>query len=224
MVGAERLAALVGSTAVPGSTALPGSAAVPAAGSRSNAMIHKEWYSRGYLPHFDHPGLIQMITYRLADALPTSVLLGLQRQSKNDAEKRKRIEAYLDAGHGSCSLQRPQVARIVEDAFLHFDGQRYKLLEWVVMPNHVHILVEIDPEHQLSAVVHSWKSFSAKEAIKIVGKCPHFWQPDYFDRFIRDDAHFASAVSYIQQNPVKAKLVSRAEDWPYGSAARRKRA
>lgn len=102
-------------------------------------MIHKEWYSRGYLPHFDHPGLIQMITYRLADALPASVLARLEKEEKDARERRKRIEAYLDAGHGSCSLKHPKVARLVEDAFLHFDAQRYKLLEWVVMPNHVHV-------------------------------------------------------------------------------------
>lgn len=90
------------------------------------------------------------------------------------------------------------------------------------MPNHVHVLVEIDPEYQLSAIVHSWKSFTAKGAIKLLGQSAHFWQPDYFDRFIRDDTHYANAVSYIQQSPVKAKLVGRAEDWPYGSAARRK--
>lgn len=141
MVGRERFASLTGS------------AAVPAAVSAFDAMIHKEWYSRGYLPHFDHPGLIQMITYRLADALPAAVLLRLKAEAKDDSEKRRRLEAYLDAGHGSCSLRDPKIARIVEDAFLHFDGQWYKLLEWVVMPNHVHVLVEIDPQHRLSTVV-----------------------------------------------------------------------
>ena len=184
-------------------------------------MIHKEWHSRGYLPHFDRVGLIQMITYRLADALPASVLARLEHETKDDRERRKRIEEYLDAGHGSCSLRLSKVACIVEDAFLHFDGRRYKLLEWVVMPNHVHVLVETDPENQLSAIVHTWKSFTAKEANKILGSSAHFWQPDYFDRFIRNDAHFANAVRYIHQNPVKAKLVERPEDWPFGSAARR---
>jgi putative transposase len=186
-------------------------------------MIQKEWYSRGYLPHFDHAGVIQMITYRLADALPERVLKRLELEAKNDVERRKQIEAYLDAGHGSCSLRDPRVASLVEDAFLHFDNQRYKLLEWVVMPNHIHVLVEIDPQYQLAGIVHSWKSFTAKEAIKILGMSGHYWQPDYFDRFIRDERHFANAVRYIHENPVKAKLVTRSEDWPYGSAARRKR-
>lgn len=85
-----------------------------------------------------------------------------------------------------------------------------------------HVLVEIDPQYQLAGIVHSWKSFTAKEAIKILGMSGHYWQPDYFDRFIRDERHFANAVRYIHENPVKAKLVTRSEDWPYGSAARRK--
>jgi len=185
-------------------------------------MIHKEWYSRGYLPHFDHQNLIQMITYRLADSLPESVLKKLEITATHDTERRKQIDACLDAGHGSCSLKDSRVASFVEDALLHFDGKRYKLLEWVVMPNHVHVLVEINAEYQLSQIVHSWKSFTAKEANRILGTSGRYWQPDYFDRFIRDDAHYVNAVAYIHQNPVKAKLVTKPEDWPYGSAASRK--
>ena len=90
------------------------------------------------------------------------------------------------------------------------------------MPNHVHVLVEINAEYQLSQIVHSWKSFTAKEANRILGTSGRYWQPDYFDRFIRDDAHYVNAVAYIHQNPVKAKLVTKPEDWPYGSAASRK--
>jgi len=83
-------------------------------------MIHKEWYSRGYLPHFDHQNLIQMITYRLADAIPEYVLKRLEITAKDDTERRKQIEAYLDAGHGSCSLKDSRVASLVEDALFHF--------------------------------------------------------------------------------------------------------
>jgi REP element-mobilizing transposase RayT len=90
------------------------------------------------------------------------------------------------------------------------------------MPNHVHVLVEIDAEHQLSQIVHSWKSFTAKEANRMLRASGRYWQPDYFDRFIRNEVHYANAVEYIHQNPVKAKLVTRPADWPYGSAARRK--
>jgi len=100
---------------------------------------HKGWYSRGYLPHIDRPGLIQGITFRLADSLPPGFLKSLKIDLAfapgPDSETRERIEACLDAGHGSCSLRDARVARVVEEAFLHFDGERYRLLAWVVMPN-----------------------------------------------------------------------------------------
>jgi len=182
---------------------------------------HKEWYSRGYLPHFDHPDLIQMITFRLADALPSHLLdqwektLGRER----DARKRKQIEAYLDAGHGSCVLRDPRIGPMVEDTLLHFDAERYRLMEWVIMPNHVHLLAEFFAGSLLSEVVQSWKSFSAHEANRILQRSGQFWQEEYFDRFIRDGVHFENARRYIRENPVQASLVKHPEDWPYGSAS-----
>ncbi|MEW6212531.1 MAG: DUF1156 domain-containing protein, partial [Acidobacteriota bacterium] len=147
------------------------------------------WHSRGYLPHFDQANLLQMITFRLDDALPASrraeweAMLNIE----DEEDRRRKLEEYLDAGYGSCALRDDRVARIVEDALLHFDGQRYRLIEWVVMPNHVHALIETFEGHSLSDVAHSWKSFTSKEANKILGKQGRFWEPDYFDRFIRDE-------------------------------------
>ncbi len=131
----------------------PGSAGVPPAPVRSG------WRSRGYLPHFDQPGLVQMVTFRLADALPVAVLAALDRDSNRpkDAERRQRLEAYLDAGNGGCYLRDTRIARLVETALLHFDGIRYHLLAWVVMPNHVHALIETLPGHELSDVSQAWK-------------------------------------------------------------------
>ena len=77
---------------------------------------HKYWHSRGYLPHCDTPGLLQAVTFRLADSLPAEALLPLQQASINDVEKRKRIEALLDAGYGACWLKQPEIAGIVENA------------------------------------------------------------------------------------------------------------
>jgi REP element-mobilizing transposase RayT len=183
---------------------------------------HKEWYSRGYLPHFDHPHLVQIITFRLADSLPLHVLTSWQQAypDEDDAAKRRRLERYLDAGHGSCSLEVPQIGRLVEDALLHFDGVRYRLLAWVVMPNHVHVLVEAMDGHRLPDIVHAWKSFTAKEANKILGRSGEFWQPEYYDRYIRDADHFDNALHYIHANPVRAGLVAQPEDWAFSSAGR----
>ena len=180
------------------------------------------WHSRGYLPHFDQAGVIQMITFRLADALPAARLDALERDPdvRADAERRRRLEAYLDAGHGACHLRNPRIAQLVESALWHFDGSRYRLQAWVVMPNHVHVLIEPIADHPISIVVQTWKSFTAREANVFLGRKGRFWQPDYFDRTIRDERHIEAAIRYIHDNPVKAGLATEPGAWPHSSAAR----
>jgi len=162
--------------------------------------------------------LLQAITFRLADSLPAEVLLNLQQEVTNDAEKRKRIEALLDAGHGACWLKQPEIADIVENALLHGDGQSYRLLAWCVMPNHVHVLIETSEGSPLSGMVHSWKSFTAKAMNLHLSRSGTVWMKDYFDRYIRDDHHLAAAIAYIHANPVKAELVQNEVEWLHSSA------
>lgn len=178
---------------------------------------HKLWYSRGYLPHCDVPGLLQAITFRLADSLPGEALVRLQ-QEENNLVRRKKIDAWLDAGHGACWLAQPAIAEIVEDVLLHGDGKRYRLIAWCVMPNHVHVLIETMPEHTLPKLVQSWKSFSAKRINNHLGRTGRVWMPDYFGRYIRDDHHFAAVIAYIHNNPVRAGLVKEASEWRHSSA------
>ncbi len=191
---------------------------------------HKAWHSRGYLPHLDQPDIIQSITFRLADSVPADVIaawkseLALKgKEATSDprcAELRERIERYAGQGHGACWLRDERIAGQVEDALLHFDGVRYRLLSWVIMPNHVHALIETTPGFPLEAVVHSWKSFTAKQVNKILGRSGQVWEEDYFDRYIRDENHLSTVVDYIEQNPVKAGLVDTASDWRWSSASR----
>ncbi|HOV21018.1 hypothetical protein [Ottowia sp.] len=115
-----------------------------------NATTVTGWHSRGYLPHLDHASLIQSITFRLADALPAQVIERLRLGEADDAHFRQGLEDQLDAGHGECLLREPALAQTVENALLHFDGQRYRLLAWVVMPNHVHALIETQSGHALA--------------------------------------------------------------------------
>ena len=179
----------------------------------------KGWHSRGYLPHLDQPGLLQFITFRLSDSLPPAVLHRLVAETADDeAERYRRIEAYLDAGHGACWLRRPEIATQVQDALLHFDGVRYRLLAWVVMPNHTHALIETKRSFPLPGVVQSWKGFTARRANSLLGRSGAFWQRDYYGRYIRDDAHWAAVTRYIAHNPVKAGLAKNPADWPFGSA------
>lgn len=189
---------------------------------------HKAWHSRGYLPHLDEPGQIQSLTLRLADSVPAEVVTTWKKElslvggeaayDPRCAKLRTKIERYADQGHGACWLRDERVAELVENALLYFDGERYRLLVWSIMPNHVHVLIETLPGFPLGDIAHSWKSFTSKEANKLLGRSGEFWMPDYFDRFIRDERHLAAVKAYIEQNPVKAGLVASAEAWRWGSA------
>jgi REP element-mobilizing transposase RayT len=100
----------------------------------------------------------------------------------------------LDRGWGACWLKDDVVARLVEDAFLKFDGIRYRLHAWTIMPNHVHALFTMLPGATLGEIVGSWKRFTAREANKHLGRTGAFWQTEYWDRFIRSEAHLVISI------------------------------
>jgi REP element-mobilizing transposase RayT len=128
------------------------------------------------------------------------------------------IDASFDQGYGRRDLVIPEVASIVENALLQFDGERCSLIAWCVMPNHVHTLIETHIGHPLSRIVCAWKSFTAKQVNRYLERSGVFWAPEYFDRYMRDDAHLAATRLYIEQNPVKAALCQEASDWRFSSA------
>ena len=179
------------------------------------------WHSRGYLPHFDQPGILQSVTFRLADSLPHDVLQRLlRRTSADEAERRRHIESQLDAGIGSCVLREPRCALAMEDALLLRDGHDYRLAAWAVMPNHVHVLIAVGVR-PLATIVKEWKGASARAVNQILGRSGTLWQREYWDRFIRDERHFQRTIAYIEENPVSARLVSQATAWRWSSAWRR---
>ena len=135
-----------------------------------------------------------------------------------EIELRKRIARYEDAGHGSCWLRQPLIRRLVEEALLKFDSQRYRLLAWCVMPNHVHVMVETQLGFPVPDLLHSWKSYTANEANKLLDRKGEFWQREYLDRYIRNAGHFSDAIRYIDGNAAKAGLVKYPADWPFTSA------
>ena len=231
---------------------------------RSEFENSEAWHNRGFLPHYDVAHKYQMITYRLVDSLPQEVLAesaelhSASSEDKDAMRKRKIIEKYLDKGYGSCLLKEAHNAQIVVDAWKFFDGERYDLIAYVVMPNHVHVLIKTYENYALGHVVQSWKTYTAKEIKKFYkekggenAECNSalparalpaksnaeynsalpatelpgllrageaFWQREYWDRFIRDEKHFTSAIQYILENPVKAGLVSDVKDWPWSYA------
>jgi REP element-mobilizing transposase RayT len=112
-----------------------------------------------------------------------------------------RIHEWLDSGYGSCILARPQIYRMVEGALKFFDQIRYVLGEYVLMPNHVHALVQPLGDHELNQILHSWKTYSAKEINKIIRSKGSVWHRESFDRIVRSPAQLARIEDYIRDNP-----------------------
>ncbi|MDB6017724.1 MAG: Protein of unknown function Protein of unknown function [Pedosphaera sp.] len=192
-------------------------------------------HTRGYLPHVKREGASYFVTFRLADSLPQNVLLGFKRQQAEklralapgaqtareqiDREFRRQIERYLDRGVGACQLKRPEVARMVVEALRHFHEKQYLLDEWVVMPNHVHLLLWPLPNFTLSDILLSHKRHTARQANLILGRTGNaFWQHESYDHWIRDDQEKSRIRRYIRSNPVAAGLCSVPEEWRWSSA------
>lgn len=193
--------------------------------------MHKCIHNRGYLPHWDFENSVQAITFRLADSLPLDVLKRWKRElndqlespdsgesNKAQAELRRLIAEYEDAGHGECLLGDPECASIVQKQLIASHETTCKLIEWCVMPNHVHVLVKLIRETPLHEIVKRWKAVSAIEMNRMLGRGGSLWMVDYHDRFIRDMDHFHNARAYIRRNPVKAGLCEKPEGWPWSSA------
>jgi REP element-mobilizing transposase RayT len=175
-----------------------------------------EWRSRGYIPHLHAASLVQHVVFRLADSLPLAIRENIARMPLVD--RVGAADAALDQGHGRRELANPEVAQLTQTALLRFDGERYALLAWCVMPTHVHALLEPKSGHKLGQIVHSWKSYTAKEANRLLARRGSFWAADYFDRFMRDEDHLTRTAAYIEANPVKAGLCAGITDWRSSSA------
>jgi putative DNA methylase len=184
------------------------------------------WYNRGYLPHFDTDQYPQMITYRLDDSLPKDVVERILAETEDDEpERRTRFEELLDNGHGSCVLEKPELAEIVIENWHYHDGKRYRLQDWVVMPNHAHVAYD-RPTVCMKKIVEGWKSYTSNEIKKKLGTFGNgepLWQAGYHDRFARDEQHFFNMQCYIFLNPVRAGLVDDPFDWPYSSIHKHER-
>jgi REP element-mobilizing transposase RayT len=127
----------------------------------------------------------------------------------------ERIEKYLDAGTGSCHLATPAVTQRVVRALKHFEHDRYVLYAWCVMPNHVHVVFQSLAGYELAGIMHGWKSYTAKEANRLLRRSGVFWQREYYDHLVRNEAHFSRVVRYVVENPLNAGL----RNWPWVSAA-----
>jgi type I restriction enzyme R subunit/putative DNA methylase len=200
--------------------------------------FHHGSIQTGRLPHLKIEGGTYFITFRLADSLPQNVLADIReavaqkhlppdaplpepgQEAARQREYFRRMETWLDRGLGSCCLRRPEIARLFVGALHFFEGARYELFAWVVMPNHVHVMTKPLAAHPLGAIVKSWKQYTARRARPLPpgwrGK--HFWQIESYDHWVRDAAEKERIKRYIHGNPVKAGLCAKPEDWPWSSA------
>ncbi len=181
------------------------------------------WYDRGYIPHFDGGEIPQFLTFRLFDSLPQKVVAKFRDETSDLGEDgkvsfRKNVEKYLDKGYGECFLKDERVAKMTQESLLFHDEKKYRVVSWVIMPNHMHLLLTPFENIELSEIAHSIKSYTAHKANKMLLRKGQFWQHEPFDRYIRNRKHYVNVIKYIENNPVKAKLCEKPEDWKFSSA------
>jgi putative transposase len=181
------------------------------------------------LPHWSQAGTLVFITWRTWDSIPTEVLNrwlgerceflkrhGIDPDSPDWKRKLDRLpfavgeefrhtlaarwNESLDACHGACVLRRPELAKIVSDSLAHFDGERYELTDYVVMPNHVHLIAAFFDEEAMLGQCDSWKHYTATQINRALGRRGRFWQQDGFDHLIRSPEQFGALRRYIADN------------------------
>jgi len=193
------------------------------------------------LPHWSQTATMTFITWRTADSLPAVVLNEIKEQRdemiracgldpsvdwKRDlaarpADERGRLQSalfeswdkHLDAGAGKCLLARPELSRIVAGSLHHFDDVRYVLTDFVIMPNHVHLLAAFPGEDAMLKQCESWKRFTARQINAALGRSGGFWQVEQFDHLVRSAEQYERFRRYIAENPRKAGLTDGQFRW-----------
>lgn len=172
----------------------------------------------GNLPHWHQDGKIQFVTFRLADSLPANVTHELKSKveefrklhpqpwSDNVLRKYWNIigpmeERLLDKGYGSGVLKIKEIRDIVKNAILYQDGIDYNIIAFVIMPNHVHLLIQLFEDKTLSKILHSVKRFTAYSINKLLNQQGQLWLNESFDRIVRSQKHLDHCIRYIKENP-----------------------
>jgi type I restriction enzyme R subunit/putative DNA methylase len=207
--------------------------------AEEKALGFPGWHERGHLPHCDFSGLVQFVTFRLADSMPASRRREWEHLLviEDVRSRRAQLEDYLDRGFGECRLREATVAQLAIDSLLHFHNQRYELLSWCIMPNHLHVLVHVW-QTPLWKIIKSWKQHIATKAQAILserrpparheqkkkppGRRPALqslrWEREYWDTYMRNEEQERKVRRYIESNPVRAGLCATPRDWPFASA------
>jgi ATP-dependent DNA helicase DinG len=185
-----------------------------------------------YLPHLTATDGIYAVNFRLSDSMPQPVLrqwqeereiLRNQQQPEDEDSEVTQIEEllnnlldrYLDRGYGSCDLKNDAVASCVAETLKKFDREKYNLLAWCIMPNHVHLVLQPLEAHSLSEIMHAIKSWTAMEANRLLGRSGEFWRTEYYDHLVRDERDLIAQIDYVRANPERAGLAN----WKWADAA-----
>jgi len=206
------------------------------------STLEYQLFYRRHLPHVQPPGATLFITFRLAGSIPTEVLQRLLTEAKQGEEVLARIpdpqerirRAYLQqrrlfskwdtaldmAQSGPFWLRDPRIADLVSESLHHRDNQVYDLDAFCFMPNHVHLVYTPLPKadgtyHAMSAIMHSLKRYTARQANLLLGREGSFWQHENYDHVVRDEAEWRRIITYVLNNPVKAGLVQHWKEWPW---------
>ncbi len=176
-----------------------------------------------HLPHWEQAGATYFVTFRLADSVASDVLEQWREERtlwlkvhpppwdwKTAREYMRRFEQereqWLDQGHGSCLLRDPNAQAIVRENLDYFDRDRYVVDGFVIMPNHVHVIVKPLGTNSLSTILHSWKSFTSKAVNSATRRSGPVWMAETFDTILRDYSHLMACRDYIARNPPQANL------------------
>jgi type I restriction enzyme R subunit len=185
-------------------------------------------------PHWSQAGAVVFITFRTHDSVPREVIDRWDREKQQWLRRRgwdtgahwssvvaklaetdraafekhfhRCREAFLDTCHGRCLLKRPELAQIVADSLLHFDGQRYRVGDFIVMPNHMHLLAAFSTAEALKEQCDSWLHYTAFQINRALGEKGKFWQQEPFDHLVRSPEQYEYLRRYIADNPLKAGL------------------
>lgn len=187
------------------------------------------------LPHWTQAGTVCFITWRTWDSMLREVIESWlaerkrwlirhkidpsasdwrDRLTKLPASEQRdfhrqlsaRWESCLDECHGACVLRQPELWEIVGDSLRYFDGSRYVLTDFVVMPNHVHVLAAFREPATMLKQCASWKHYTAVQINKALARQGNFWEVEGFDHLVRSPEQFEHLRDYIAENPRQAKL------------------
>ncbi|MCF7815334.1 MAG: hypothetical protein K9N09_12215 [Candidatus Cloacimonetes bacterium] len=202
-----------------------------------NQFFYREFYRRN-LPHYQPGNGIFFITTCLAKALSTKIIselkqrkIDFQNMIKKVSENQKifvlkefhrsyfrDFESFIHSQSKKDWLIRTSIQQVIKENLLFWDGVRYKLIAFCIMPNHLHLMIKPFQKgkhmyESLSKIMFTMKSFTANECNKILDRSGQFWLHESYDHYIRNFKDYEYHLKYLLENPVKSNLVNKWKDW-----------